>query len=82
MARRRNVAIVGIGQTHHRQRRPDVNQVELVNEAVRAALDDAGLRMGQIDAVLIGNMELFEGNYLVDMWQVDGSGAYLKSGMY
>jgi len=81
MARRRNVAIVGIGQTHHRQRRPDVNQVELVNEAVRAALEDAGLRMGQIEAVLIGNMELFEGNYLVDMWQVDGSGAYLKSGM-
>ena len=26
-------------------------------------------------------MELFEGNYNVDMWMTEGDGAYLKSGM-
>jgi acetyl-CoA C-acetyltransferase len=75
------VAIVGVGQTHHVSRRLEVNQVELVNEAVRAALEDASLTIKDIDAVIIGNMELFEGNYHVDMWMVDGDGAYLKSGM-
>ncbi len=75
------VAIVGVGQTYHRSRRPDVNQVELMNEAVRAALDDAQLTLKDIDAVVMGNMELFEGNYLVDMWASDGIGSYLKPGM-
>ncbi len=74
------IAIVGVGQTEFRSRRPDVSQVELVNESVRRALDNAQLTIKDIDAVVIGNMELFEGNYQVDMWMTEGSGAYLKSG--
>lgn len=74
------MAIVGVGQTHHKRRRPDVTQVELVNEAVRAALKDAQLDIADIEVVIHGNMELFEGNYQGDMWHVDGDGAYLKSG--
>lgn len=74
------IAIVGVGQTEFKSRRPDICQVEMVNEAVKAALDNAQLSIGDIDAVVIGNMELFEGNYLVDMWMTEGSGAYLKSG--
>ena len=77
----RNVAIVGVGQTYHKRRRPDVTQVELVNEAVRAALKDAQLDIADIDVVVHGNMELFEGNYQGDMWHVDGDGAYMKSGI-
>lgn len=75
------IAIVGVGQTYFKSRRPDVSQVELVNEAVRAALDNAQLTIKDIDAVIIGNMELFEGNYQVDMWMAEGDGAYMKSGM-
>jgi|YNPNPStandDraft_1061719.scaffolds.fasta_scaffold04980_8 acetyl-CoA C-acetyltransferase len=74
------VAIVGVGQTHHTAHRPDVNQVELMNEAVRAALRDADLSIKDVDAFLMGNMELFEGSYLVDMWAVDGIGSYMKPG--
>ncbi|MBE0512517.1 thiolase family protein [Candidatus Bathyarchaeota archaeon] len=77
----RNVAIVGVGQTYHKRRRPDVTQVELVNEAVRAALKDAQLDIADIDVIVHGNMELFEGNYQGDMWHVDGDGAYMKSGI-
>jgi len=40
---KRNVAIIGGGQTYHAARRHDVDQVEMVNEAVRRALDDAGM---------------------------------------
>jgi acetyl-CoA C-acetyltransferase len=75
-----NIAIVGVGQTFHKSRRPDVNDVEMINEAVNAALADAQLQLKDIDAVVMGNMDLFEGRYLSDMWAVDGIGSYLKPG--
>ncbi|MGC8906907.1 MAG: thiolase C-terminal domain-containing protein [Desulfomonilaceae bacterium] len=78
---KRNVAIIGGGQTRHAGRRPDVNQGELVNEAVRAALTDAQLTIRDIDAVLLGNMEFFEGTHLTDCWLVDATGALGKPGL-
>jgi acetyl-CoA C-acetyltransferase len=77
----RKVAIVGTGQTHHKSRAKDTNMVDMVETAVRRALEDAGLKMKDIDAVLIGNMEHFEGINNVDMWQVDGCGSFMKHGM-
>ncbi|HPL64351.1 MAG TPA: hypothetical protein PK587_11345 [Syntrophales bacterium] len=58
----RRAAIVGFGQTKGSSSRRDVTGVELINEAVRAALADAGLGIGDIDAVVIGNMDHFEGS--------------------
>jgi acetyl-CoA C-acetyltransferase len=76
MAKR--VAIVGTGQTFHKSHRPDVNGQELINEAVLRALADADLKMKDIDAIVIGNMDHFEGINYVDCWSVDGSGATMK----
>jgi acetyl-CoA C-acetyltransferase len=76
MAKR--VAIVGTGQTFHKSHRPDVNGQELINEAVVAALNDANLKMKDIDAIVIGNMDHFEGINYVDCWSVDGSGGTMK----
>jgi len=75
------VAIVGVGETAGKRRRTEVSQVELVNEAARAALQDAGLTIKDIDAVITGNMEFFEGAAFPDQWLVEGAGSYLKSGM-
>ncbi len=75
------VAIVGSGQTNHRTRRLDVNGVELIYEAVRRALDDTGLTMAEIDGVIIGNMDHFEGINFVDCWSIDGSGGFGKPTM-
>jgi len=74
------VAIVGIGQTYHKSKRPDVTQQEMVNEAVRAALADAEMSMKDIDAVFVGNMEAFEGIYLPDLMMADETGAFMKPG--
>lgn len=74
------VAIVGIGETGHTSRRPDINDGELINEAVTAALDDAQLTIKDIDAVLCGNMEFFEGHYLNDAMLVDYTGSFMKRG--
>ncbi len=75
------IAIVGVGQTEFKSKWPEISQVEMVNLAVRRALENAHLTLKDIDAVFVGNMELFEGNYQVDMWLTEGDGAYLKSGM-
>lgn len=75
---KKRAAIVGTGQTLHRSHRPDVNGRELINEAVRAALMDADLSISDIDAILIGNMDHFEGINYVDCWSVDGSGGFMK----
>lgn len=72
------VAVVGFGQTHHSSIRKDVNGIELINEAVQRALEDTGLTRDDIDAIVIGNMDHFEGINYGDMWSVDGSGGLMK----
>ncbi|MBW2117570.1 MAG: thiolase family protein [Deltaproteobacteria bacterium] len=72
------VAIVGMGQTHHRSRIPECNGQELIAVAVRRALRNADLTMKDIDAVVIGNMDHFESINYVDMWGVLGFGGYMK----
>jgi acetyl-CoA C-acetyltransferase len=76
MAKR--VAIVGSGQTDHSGSRADVTGVELIHEAVRRALEDTGLRRDDIDGVVIGNMDHFEGINGVELWSIDGNGGLLK----
>lgn len=75
------VGIIGVGQTPGKKSREDVSEIELVNEAVRAALEDAELKIKDIDVVIVGNMEFFEGTLYTDQWLVEGLGSYGKSGM-
>jgi len=79
---KRRVAIVGLGRTYHRTRRPDVNIPELCYEAAKAALEDANLEFKDIDAVVVGNMEFFENRSMTEMWQMDHIGGYLRSGVH
>jgi len=74
------VAIVGIGQTNFARKRPDVSQPEMINEAVRAALTDAHMKISDIEAVFAANMDGFEFGNLAEHWAVEGSGAYMKPG--
>jgi acetyl-CoA C-acetyltransferase len=75
------VAIVGIGQTYHTARRPDVNQPEMVAEAVRAALADAQLSIKDIEGMFFSNMETFEGIFLPDHGMAAEVGAVGKPGL-
>jgi len=70
----RPVAIIGTGQTRHVRSRDDASQPELVREAAQAALADAGINPSDLDAVLISNMEMFEGRLFPEMWV--GAGAF------
>ncbi len=74
-----DVAIVGIGQTKHRSKRRDVNIPEMIYEAVKMALDDAQLSPADIDAIIIGNMDHFEGINFSEMWcGIEAAPGYLK----
>src|SRR3989337_3358911 len=77
----RKVGIVATGQTKHVAKRLDVNIRELVNEAVGRALKEVQLRIEEIDAVFLGNMEPFEGFMFPELWSVEGWGGYLKPSM-
>jgi len=72
------VGIVGVGQTHHKSKIPECNGQELIAIAVERALENSGLTMKEIDAVVVGNMDHFESINYVDMWSVLGFGGYLK----
>jgi len=74
------VAIVGIGQTYHTSKRPDVNQAEMVAEAVRASLKDSQLNIKEIESVFFSNMETFEAIYLPDHGMAAEVGAFGKPG--
>ena len=79
--RNRNTGIIGVGQTNHSSHREDVNQPELIHEAVAAALEDAGVGIEDIGCVVHGNMELFEMVHQPDCWHVLGTGAYGKEAL-
>jgi len=81
MAKNRNVGIIGIGQTVHSSHREEVNQPEMIHEAVELALKDAGMTMADVDCIVHGNMELFEMIHQPDMWHVIGDGAVGKPGL-
>lgn len=74
----RNVGIIGIGQTIYSSHREDVNQPEMIWEAVSLALKDAKITMDEVECVVHGNMELFEMVHQPDLWHTLGTGAYGK----
>jgi len=78
MKKNRNVGIIGVGQTVYSSHREDVNQPEMIHEAVSAALKQAGITIDDIDCIVHGNMELFEMVHQPDLWHTLGTGAYGK----
>jgi acetyl-CoA C-acetyltransferase len=81
MNKNRNVGVVGVGQSVYSSHREEVNQPEMIHEAVVAALDHAGITMDDVDCVVHGNMELFEMVHQPDLWHTLGSGAFGKESL-
>jgi acetyl-CoA C-acetyltransferase len=54
-------AIIGVGQTKHAARREKVSFGEMVYDAVKAALDDAGIGMDDIDNVITTSNDFWDG---------------------
>ncbi len=78
MRKNRNVGIVGVGQSVFSSHREEVNQPEMIHEAVVEALQMTGITMADVDCVVHGNMELFEMVHQPDLWHTIGTGAWGK----
>lgn len=71
-----SVGVIGTGQTDHAGSRTDVGLDGMVREAVEAALDDAGLDAGDLDAVVLGTApDFFEGVAQPEQWLAGVLGA-------
>jgi acetyl-CoA C-acetyltransferase len=68
-------AVVATGQTDHVARRLDVSIPELVREAIDRCLEPRGLTLADVDALVVGNMEMFEGVHMPEQWMASALGA-------
>ncbi len=76
---KRPVAVVGVGQTHHKARHPDVNMAEMVRQAVDLALLDAGLTHEDIDAIVVGKApDALEGVMQPEQMLAGALGGHMK----
>jgi len=71
----RRVAIVGVGLTRCSSWRKDVAYPELVYEATSAALQDTGITPNDVNAVVYGCMDPFDGVNAPEKWNVDACAA-------
>ncbi len=72
------VAVVGTAQSHYR-RVDDKSFPAMVFEVAQAALEDAGVSINEVDAVVFGSSpELFVGMNFPEKWCVDAAGGYMK----
>ncbi len=71
----RRVAIIGVGLTRCSSWRREVAYPELTYEATSAALQDAGITAPDVDAVVYGSMDPFDGVNAPEKWNVDACAA-------
>jgi acetyl-CoA C-acetyltransferase len=72
MPNKNQVAVIGVGETVFKTSISDKTYVELAQDAAKAALDDAGLVPGDIDAIVFSMAPTqFMGVNDVDKWAVD-----------
>ncbi len=75
----RNVAITGTGQTQYTTTRNEVTYEELIFQAARLALEDAGITFNEVDAVVLSIApEALFGVSSPEYWVVGASGAVNK----
>lgn len=71
--------VVGLGETRYAARRDDANTTELAWEAVREAIGDAGVELGEITGVISASQDFWEGRTISSMAVNEIAGATFKS---
>ena len=74
-----NAAIVGVAQTKYERRKKDQILADMVFDVTRAALDDAGLAIGDIDSVVTVSNDFFDGRTISGMAVGDAAGGEDKN---
>jgi len=72
------VAIVAVGQTKYQPNRADVNEGELAYEAIKPALEEAGLTLSDIDSAVTCSQDFWDGRTISSMNIQHVVGAHLS----
>jgi len=72
----RKVAIIGVGQTETATKLKAYTHPELAYKAINAALEDANLKLDNVEAVVYGSMDQFDGINSPDRWDLDAMGGW------
>lgn len=72
-------AVVGVGMTEMRRERKADGCADLVYEATRKALDDAGMEIGDVDNVVTVSNDFFDGRTISSMAVQDACGSFDKN---
>ena len=72
------VAVVGICQTKYEGAKRNSSLAEMIFEAASGALRDAGLRIGDIDTVVLAAHDLMDGRSITSMLTSPPAGAHMK----
>ncbi len=73
------IAIVGVGMTKQERRKKAETFADMVFEAVTRALDDAGMTINDIDNIVTGCNDFWDGRTISSMAVGDASGAWDKN---
>ncbi len=74
-----NIGIIGVGQTRYTARRDDATLPEIAKEAAVIALEDGGIEIKDVDAVVFSlALDALEGIESAERWCAGAVGAYGK----
>jgi acetyl-CoA C-acetyltransferase len=74
----RRVAIIGSAQTRHEQRKADKNVEDMIYETVRSLLEQTGLSVDDVGAVIGAGDDVLDGRSISNVFTAEYAGAFLK----
>lgn len=72
------VGVIGVSQTKHEAAKRSQDLVDMIFETTKAALDDAGLHISEIDSVVLAAHDLIDGRSISSMLLAAPAGAHMK----
>jgi acetyl-CoA acetyltransferase len=72
----RDVAVVSVAQTRHRRAAVELNEVELIQPVIRAAMDRVGVGISDIDFTCSGSSDYLAGQAFSFVMTLDAVGAW------
>jgi len=72
----RDVAIVSVAQSDHKRAMIDINEVEIIQPVIQAALEQVGVQKGEIDFFCSGSSDYLAGQAFSFVMTLDAIGAW------
>jgi len=72
------VAVIGVSQTKYEAAKRKQDLYEMIFEAASGALNDAGIKIGDVDSVVLAAHDLIDGRSITSMLTATPAGAYRK----